>query len=151
METDGGWISISEASRLYGKDRKWVSNQINAYNLETRKRGNQKQLRLTDLIAHRGEPDGNGTSPNGSPTKKSETVPDAVSPKNTELETEIRYLKDRVAFLEADIAERKEREAWLRGQVALPAPERRRWLARLLGEGRILKQVGGVEVDGGDL
>ena len=62
METDGGWISISQASRLYGKDRKWVSNQINAYNLETRKRGNQKQLRLTDLIQHRGEPDGNGTS-----------------------------------------------------------------------------------------
>ena len=123
METDGGWISISEASRLYGKDRKWVSNQINAYNLETRKRGNQKQLRLTDLIQHRGEPLGNGTSPNGNPTQKSETVSDEVSPKSAELETEIRYLKERVVFLEADIAERKEREAWLRGQVALPAPE----------------------------
>ena len=131
METDGGWISISQASRLYQKDRKWVSNQINAYNLETRKRGNQKQLRLTDLIQHRGEPDGNGTSHNGSPAQKSETVPDAVSPKNGEFETEIRYLKDRVAFLESDIAERKEREAWLRGQVALPAPERRGWAARL--------------------
>ena len=131
METDGGWISISEASRLYQKDRKWVSNQINAYGLETRKRGNQKQLRLTDLIQHRGEPPGNGTSPNGNHTQKSETVPDAVSPKNAELETEIRYLKERVAFLETDIAERKEREAWLRGQVALPAPERNGWSARL--------------------
>ena len=135
METDGGWISISEASRLYQKDRKWVSNQINAYNLETRKRGNQKQLRLTDLISHRGEPDGNGTSLNGSPAQKSETVPDAVSHEIPEFETEIRYLKEQVAFLEADIAERKEREAWLRGQVALPAPERRGWLARLLGQG----------------
>ena len=133
METDGGWISISQASRLYGKDRKWVSNQINAYNLETRKRGNQKQLRLTDLIAHRGEPDGNGTAPNESSAQKSETVPDAVSHEIPQFETEIRYLKDRVAFLESDIAERKEREAWLRGQVALPAPERRGWLARLLG------------------
>ena len=132
METDGGWISISEASRLYGKDRKWVSNQINAYNLETRKRGNQKQLRLTDLIQHRGEPPGNGTSPNGNPTQKSETVSDEVSPKSAELETEIRYLKERVVFLEADIAERKEREAWLRGQVALPAPERRGWVVRLV-------------------
>ena len=127
METDGGWISISEASRLYQKDRKWVSNQINAYNLETRKRGNQKQLRLTDLISHRGEPDGNGTSP----TQKSETVPAAVSHEIPQFETEIRYLKERVAFLEADIAERKEREAWLRGQVALPAPERNGWAARL--------------------
>ena len=133
METDGGWISISQASRLYQKDRKWVSNQINAYDLETRKVGNQKQLRLTDLIQHRGEPPGNGTSPNGSPTQKSETVPDEVSPKSAELETEIRYLKERVAFLEADIAERKERETWLRGQVALPAPQRQGWLARLLG------------------
>ena len=132
METDGGWISISEASRLYQKDRKWVSNQINAYNLETRKRGNQKQLRLTDLIQHRGEPPGNGTSPNGNPTQKSETVSDEVSPKSAELETEIRYLKERVVFLEADIAERKEREAWLRGQVALPAPERRGWVVRLV-------------------
>lgn len=133
METDGGWISISQASRLYQKDRKWVSNQINAYNLETRKVGNQKQLRLTDLIQHRGEPPGNGTSPNGSPARKSETVSDEVSPKSAELQTEIRYLKERVAFLEADIAERKERETWLRGQVALPAPRRLGWFTRVLG------------------
>ena len=131
MQTDGGWVSISEASRLYGKHRKWVSDQIERYDIETRKVGNQRQLRLTDLIQHRGEPPGNGTSPNGSPTQKSETVPDEVSPKSAELETEIRYLKDRVAFLEADIAERKEREAWLRGQVALPAPERNGWAERL--------------------
>ena len=63
--------------------------------------------------------------------KKSETVPDAVSHEIPRFETEIRYLKERVAFLEADIAERKEREAWLRGQVALPAPERNGWTARL--------------------
>ena len=139
MKTDGGWISISEASRLYGKDRKWVSNQINAYDLETRKRGNQKQLRLTDLIsAPLGEPQGNGTSPNGNPTQKSETVPAAVSHEIPQFETEIRYLKERVAFLESDIAERKEREAWLRGQVALPAPERRGWVARLVGWARFL-------------
>ena len=131
MKTDGGWISISEASRLYQKDRKWVSNQISAYGLETRKVGNQKQFRLTDMIQHRGEPPGDGPSPNGNPTQKSETVPDEVSPKSAELETEIRYLKDRVAFLEADITERKEREAWLRGQVALPAPERIGWSSRL--------------------
>ena len=133
METDGGWISISQASRLYGKDRKWVSNQINAYNLEIRKRGNQKQLRLTDLIQHRGEPPGNGTSPNGNFTQKSETVPDAFSHEIPQLETEMRYLRERITFLEADIAERKEREAWLRGQVALPAPERRGWSAWLRG------------------
>ena len=93
--------------------------------------GIRKQLRLTDLIQHRGEADGNGTSPNGSPTKKSETVPDEVSHEIPQLETEMRYLRERITFLEADIAERKEREAWLRGQVALPAPERNGWTARL--------------------
>ena len=51
MKTDGGWVSISEAARLYGKSRKWVSNQISAYDIETRKEGNQTRFRLVDLIA----------------------------------------------------------------------------------------------------
>ena len=72
METDGGWISISEASRLYGKSRKWVSNQISAYGIETQKDGNRTRLRLTDLIAHRGEPQGNGTTPTATHTQKSQ-------------------------------------------------------------------------------
>ena len=37
MKTDGGWVSISEAARLYGKSRKWVSNQISTYDIETQK------------------------------------------------------------------------------------------------------------------
>ena len=131
MKTDGGWVSISECARLYGRHRKWVSDQIERYNIETRKVGNQKQLRLTDMIQHRGEPQGDETARNANHREESQIIADAVSPKNGELETEIRYLKDRVAFLEADIAERKEREAWLRGQVALPAPERIGWAARL--------------------
>ena len=133
METDGGWVSISEASRLYQKDRKWVSNQINAYNLETRKRGNQKQLRLTDMIQHRGEPDGNGTAPNGSPTEKSQKV----APEIAQMETENRFLRERIAVLEVDQAERKKRQAWLEGIIerqtfALPSPERRGLVARLV-------------------
>ena len=74
MKTDGGWINISQAARLYGKDRKWVSNQLQRYSIETRKEGNQTQFRLTDLIQHRGEPPGNGTSPTASPTEKSQKV-----------------------------------------------------------------------------
>lgn len=65
--------------------------------------------------------------------RQSQIIADAVPPKNAGLETEIRYLKERVASLEADIAERKEREAWLRGQIALPAPEGSGWFARLVG------------------
>ena len=53
MKTDGGWVSISEAARLYGKSRKWVSNQLSTYDIETQKEGNQTRFRLVDLIAHR--------------------------------------------------------------------------------------------------
>ena len=41
MKTDGGWVNVSQASWLYGKDRKWGSSQFKAYNIETRKGGNQ--------------------------------------------------------------------------------------------------------------
>ena len=84
MKTDGGWINISQAARLYGKDRKWVSNQLQRYSIETRKEGNQTQFRLTDLIQHRGEPPGNGTSPTASPTEKSQKVAPEVT-QETEL------------------------------------------------------------------
>ena len=83
------------------------------------------------VTAHRshlspgGAPWGRDGSQCESQGRSPQIIADAVSPKNGELETEIRYLKDRVAFLEADIAERKEREAWLRGQVALPAPDQK--------------------------
>ena len=79
MKTDGGWVSISEAARLYGKSRKWVSNQISAYDIETQKEGNQTRFRLVDLIAHRGEPQGNGTTPTATPTEKSQKVAPEVS------------------------------------------------------------------------
>ena len=132
METDGGWISISEASRLYQKDRKWVSNQISAYDLETRKVGNQKQLRLTDLIQHRGEPDGNGTARTGTPTEKSQKVAPTPTHETELLRQENEFLRRRIDELEADQVERKEREAWLRQTLALPAPERRGWVVRLV-------------------
>ena len=143
METDGGWISISEASRLYQKDRKWVSNQINAYNLETRKRGNQKQLRLTDLIQHRGEPDGNGTARTGTPTEKSQKVAPEVA-QNLNLETELLkqengFLRRRVEELEADRADWKTERSKLqsiieRQTIALPPAEKAPGIfSRLLG------------------
>ena len=115
METDGGWISISQASRLYQKDRKWVSNQINAYGLETRKRGNQKQLRLTDLIQHRGEPDGNGTARTGTPTEKSQKVAPTPTHETEMLKQENQFLRERIGELEADREEKRRREERLQG------------------------------------
>ena len=56
MKTDGGWVSVSEAARLYGKSRKWVYDQIERYQIGTERQGNRTRLRLVDLITHRGKP-----------------------------------------------------------------------------------------------
>ena len=79
MKTDGGWVSISEAARLYGKSRKWVSNQVSTYDIETQKHGNQTRFRLVDLVAQRGEPEGNGTRATASPTEQSQKVAPEVT------------------------------------------------------------------------
>ena len=80
MKTDGGWISVSECARLYGKFRKWVYDQIERYQIETQKEGNRTRLRLVDLIAHREEP------PNGAPahtathTEHSQKITPEITP-----------------------------------------------------------------------
>ena len=48
---DGGWHSMAEVARLYGKSWKWVQNQVKQHNISTEKRGNQRVLRLVDFIA----------------------------------------------------------------------------------------------------
>ena len=137
MKTDGGWVSISEASRLYGKSRKWVSNQISAYDIETQKQGNQTRLRLVDLIAHRGEPQGNGTPPTASHTEQSQKVAPEVTVETELIKQENGFLRRRVEELEADREERKQREERLQGIIerqtlALPRPESRGLFARFV-------------------
>ena len=134
MKTDGGWVSISEASRLYGRHRKWVSDQIEKYQIETRKVGNQKQLRLTDLISHRGEPHGDETARNANHTENPQIIADASAQEAQLLRQENQMLRERVEEL-------KERQVWLEGLVdrytaQLPAPERVSWFARLGGWAR---------------
>ena len=136
MKTDGGWVSISEAARLYGKSRKWVSNQISAYDIETQKQGNQTRFRLVDLIAHRGEPEGNGTPPTASHTEQSQKVAPEVTVETELIKQENGFLRRRVEELEADRADWKSERSKLQGIIerqtlALPSPERRGWVARL--------------------
>lgn len=117
MKTDGGWVNITECARLYGKDRKWVYDQIKRYQIETRKENNRKILRLVDLIQHRGEP------PNGAPThtethtEDSQKITPALTPTadkptgETELlKQENQFLKEKIGELEADRSERQARE-----------------------------------------
>ena len=140
MKTDGGWVSISEAARLYSKSRKWVSNQIATYGIATQKEGNQTRFRLVDLIAHRGEPQGNATPPTATPTEQSQNVA-PESAQNLTLETELLkqengFLRRRVEELETDRADLKAERSKLQGIIerqtlALPSPERRGLATRL--------------------
>ena len=140
MKTDGGWVSISEAARLYGKSRKWVSNQISAYDIETQKQGNQTRFRLVDLIAHRGEPEGNGTPPTASHTEQSQKVAPEVTVETELIKQENGFLRRRIEELEADRSdwktERSKLQSIIERQLALPSPEQRGWVARLVGWAR---------------
>ena len=141
MKTDGGWVSISEAARLYGKSRKWVSNQIATYDIETQKHGNQTRFRLVDLVAQRGEPEGNGTRPTESPTEQSQKVAPEVTVETELIKQENGFLRRRVEELEADRADWKTERSKLQGIIerqtlALPSPERRGLVARLVGWSR---------------
>ena len=147
MKTDGGWVSISECARLYGRHRKWVYDQIKRYGIETHKEGNRTRLRLVDLIQHRGEPQNGAPAHNETHTEESQKITPEVTP-HLNLEAELVkqenvFLRRRVEELEADRSERQAREArWAeersrlqgiieRQTLALPSPERRGWVARL--------------------
>ena len=137
MKTDGGWVSISEAARLYGKSRKWVSNQVSAYDIETQKHGNQTRFRLVDLVAQRGEPEGNGIRPTESPTEQSQKVAPEVTVETELIKQENGFLRRRVEELEADRADWKAERSKLQGIIerqtlALPSPDRRGLIARVV-------------------
>ena len=111
MKTDGGWVSISECARLYGRHRKWVYDQIKRYGIETQKEGNRTRLRLVDLIAHRGEPQ-NGTHTNSAThTEKSQKITPPLTAETDLLKQENQFLKEKIGELEADRSERQTREA----------------------------------------
>ena len=122
MKTDGGWVSISEAARLYGKSRKWVSNQVSAYDIETQKHGNQTRFRLVDLVAQRGEPEGNGTPPTASHTEQSQKVAPEVTVETELIKQENGFLRRRVEELEADRADWKAERSTVAGDYRAADP-----------------------------
>ena len=140
MKTDGGWVSISECARLYGRHRKWVYDQIKRYGIETHKEGNRTRLRLVDLIQHRGEPQNGAPAHNETHTEEAQKITPEVTP-HLNLEAELvkqenGFLRRRVEELEADRADWKSERSRLQGIIerqtlALPSPERRGWVARL--------------------
>ena len=141
MQTDGGWISVSEAARLYGKSRKWVYDQLKQYGLETQKEGNRTRLRLVDLIQHRGEPQAGAPGDSVNHTEDSQKITPEKTPESELLKQENQFLKEKIGELEADREERRRREERLQGIIdrqtlALPKPEERGLLSRLLASFR---------------
>ena len=145
MKTDGGWVSISDCARLYGRHRKWVYDQIKRYEIETRKENNRTCLRLVDLIAHRGEPPTSAPSNNGNHAEESQEITPLSTGESGLLVQENEFLRGRVAELEADRTERRDRELrWAeererleriieRQTIALPPPQEKQGaFARLL-------------------
>ena len=134
---DGGWHSMAQVARLYGRSWKWVQNQVKRHNISTEKRGNQRVLRLVDFIAQMGEPPTNGTNESDvSQSDQSETVTTDSQVEAALLKQENGFLRRRVAELEADRADWKSERSRLQGIIerqtlALPSPERRGWVARL--------------------
>ena len=123
MKTDGGWVSISECARLYGRHRKWVYDQIKRYGIETHKEGNRTRLRLADLIQHRGEPQNGAPAHNETHTEESQKITHELTreptPEREMLRQENQFLQKRIEELEADRSERQAREArWDGGTVA---------------------------------
>ena len=148
MKTDGGWLSVSEAARLYGKSRKWVYDQIKQHGIETQKEGNRTRLRLVDLIQHRGEPQGSAHGNSETHAEHSQKItPDhtqELTPETELLKQENDFLRQRIEALEADKSERQVREtrwederARLEGIIerqtyALPSPEKQGTFSRLM-------------------
>ena len=109
---DGGWHSIAQVARLYGRSWKWVQNQVKRHNISTEKRGNQRVLRLVDFIAQMGEPPTNSTNEaDVGQSDQSETVTTDAQIESALLKQENQFLKEKIGELEADRLERQAREA----------------------------------------
>ena len=105
-------INISQASRMYGKDRKTIHDAIRKRGVSTEKTKTGTLVQLTDLIAIWGEP-------KNSPTTPSQAVgvvsPQEATPNPTPIFAEkISLLEQQIKELHQDREERREREEQLR-------------------------------------
>ena len=115
---DGGWHSMAEVARLYGRSWKWVQNQVKRHNINTEKRGNQRVLRLVDFIAQMGEPSTNGTNESElSHSDQSETVTTDAQVEAALLKQENQFLRRRIEELETDRADWKAERSKLQGII----------------------------------
>ena len=136
----GGWLSISEVARLYGKSWKWAQNQVKRHNISTEKRDRQRVLRVVDFIAHLGEPPSSGiTESHGSHSEEAEIITPEAQIETALLKQENQFLRWRIEELKADRedwkAERSKLQSIIERQtMALPPAEKAPGVfSRLLG------------------
>ena len=135
---DGGWHSMAEVARLYGKSWKWAQNQVKRHNIGTEKRGNQRVLRLVDFIAQMGEPSTNSTNESDvSHNDQSETITTDTQIESALLKQESQFLRRRIEELETDRTDWKAEKSKLQGIIerqtyALPKPQVEGRFARLV-------------------
>jgi len=121
-------VNISEAGRMFGKDRKTIHDVIAKHSISTEKTKSGTLVQLVDLIAVYGEPKNKPTG-NGGVVTPQETTP----PHTLYLQEKIELLEKRNWELEEDREERKEREGRLENdrerlqkqveRLLLPKPE----------------------------
>ena len=135
---DGGWHSMAQVARLYGRSWKWVQNQVKRHNISTEKRGNQRVLRLVDFIAQMGEPPTNSTNEaDVGQSDQSETVTTDAQIESALLKQENQFLRRRIEELETDRTDWKTERSKLQGIIerqtyALPSPEKQGTFSRLM-------------------
>jgi len=116
-------VNISEAARMFGKDRKTIHEAIARRSISTERTKSGTLVQLTDLIEVYGEPKNKPTGRGGVVTPQ-ETTP----PPTPFYEEKVRFLEKRIGELEEDREERREREKELREIIKnqtllLPKPE----------------------------
>ena len=128
---DGGWHSMAEVARLYGRSWKWVQNQVKRHNISTEKRGNQRALRLVDFIAQMGEPSTNSTNESDvGHNDQSEIITTDAQIESALLKQENQFLRRRIEELETDHSDWKAERSKLQGIIerqtyALPSPDQK--------------------------
>lgn len=134
----GGWHSMADVARMYGRSWKWVQNQVKQHNISTQKRKNQRVLQLADFIGKIGEPPINGTNgADSSQSDLSETVTAESQVETALLKQENQFLRRRVAELEGDRTDWKAERERLQGIIerqtlALPPPRAESGVRRLI-------------------
>ena len=115
---DGGWHSMAEVARLYGRSWKWVQNQVKRHNISTEKRGNQRVLRLVDFIAQMGEPSTNSTNESDvGHNDQSEIITTDAQIESALLKQENQFLRRRIEELETDRTDWKAERSKLQGII----------------------------------